>query len=496
MANITGKFGGQGRLASKSKAESNPGKSASRSSENAAFALAAGSIGLAVTLLDQDRTEAAAKAIHESSVGHTSADDIVASGDPSSSIDYIATSSTQIHEGLHTSSSDAISPAAKSGGEVAVGLGLPGEQVADYKVHQDANGAPATVQDNIAMSSSKISHEASLDHTSEHLTLLQVNTVEGINHDPQSHVDGLQFPAVSAPSDNGISQDVDSAADGVLGTVGDVVDGVGGLVENLLDGDGKGVLAGVGSTVGSVLDTVGNVISGVGGIVENLLGGDGKGVLAGVGSTVDSVLDTVSNVISGVGGIVDNVLNTVGGVVSSVGDIVPNLLGDVKEGVVHTVGNVVDTVADVTSSIGGIVNGLIGGDSKDTLSDAGSTIIEAVDTVAGAVSGAGGTVSNLLGGDGKESLTDVGSTIDNALDSVGGALTGAGEVVGGLLGGSASAPTNMLDAATGLLNFSDELFGVLTPTLSFLGQSIFVPNDPVDLSNHHGTTMHGLTWEG
>ncbi|MGH6860648.1 MAG: hypothetical protein ACRECY_10350, partial [Phyllobacterium sp.] len=455
MAKIAVKSSGPSKQASASKTEADIDRSAAaRTGENVAFALAAGSIGLAVTLIEQDRAEAAAQITHENSGEHMGVD-IQAKSASVSSSDHTAQASTAAEDDGQQVPAAHSGPAGEdSSVNAAVSLKPVVEPARSEATGPHHDGA-GRADGHVALSSASSSHEINAPHASgEPITPSQNNASSAAHpappahqaspadtsaHDLPSAVGEAPLPAGSGSHElpvGGEAADTGSAAGGLLAPVGDLVSGVGDIVGDLLGGNGKGVLSGIGSTVDNVLDGVGNLVSGVGNIVGGLLGGDGKGVLPGVGTTVDNVLDGVGHTVSGVGEIVGDLLGGDGkGVLPGVGG---------------TVGTVLDTVGDTVSGVGDIVGGLLGGDGKGDLPGVGSTVDTVLDTV-------GDTVSGVV-----DAVSDVGGTI------------------GELLGGASSDSANIFDAATEVLQFSDGLFGILTPTLSFLGQSIFVPNDVVD----------------
>jgi hypothetical protein len=580
MSKMAEKTGGQVKQASGSKAETAGGKPVGRSHENVAFTLAAGSIGLAVTLLEQERAEAATNLTHETSHDHEASDVLAAAESSPSGGEHLLTANAATSASPQGAGAGSVEGAEAAAPQAGIAVPVHIEAVnAGPADHQEAPAAPevSEAQAHTAMSSSLLSHETAVHQPAGSGTITApANVAPVAPHQPAGtgdnavHEDPVVLPDSPSHSGEGstpaehVAETVpsdtsgDTGGDGVLApvgevisdvgdVVGDVVSGVGDLVGGLLGGgDGDGLLSNVGSTVGDVVGAVGDVVSGVGDLVGGLLGGgDGDGLLSGVGSTVENVVDTVGGVVSGVGdlvsgllgggdgdgllsgvgSVVGNVTDTVGDLVSGVGSTVGNVVeavSDVVSGVGSAVGGVVDTVGGIVSGVGDLLGGLLGG-GKDALADAGSAVghvVEtvgdatagagsaaggALDTAGDAISGAGDAIGDLLGGkDGDGPLAGAGSLVDGVLGTVGGAVAGIGGLVGGLLGGIGSAShasqdtaaTNMFDAASGALQFSDELFGILTPTLSFLGQSMFVPNDPLDLSNHHGTMLHGLTWEG
>lgn len=505
MSKMAEKTGGQSRQASGSKAEAAGGKSVGRSHENVAFTLAAGSIGLAVTLLEQERAEAATNLTHEASHDQAASDSSAAAEGASSSGDNLLITSATASDSPQGAGRVAISEAAGTQAKVAAPVNIEAAgnvTAADHEEAPAASEASQTLsQAHTAMSSSDISQGVAV-HQSAGSGTISVpagvtpvtphSPVASHQNDPVDWSAPVEHVAETVPPDTAVNDGalapVAELISDVGGTVGDVVSGVGDLVGDLLGGsDGKGLLSDVGSTVGDVVGAVGDVVSGVGDLVGGLLGsGDGKGLLSGLGSVVENAMDTVGNLVSGVGSAVGDVVDTVSNVVSGVGSAVED---------------VGDTVGGVVSGVGDLLGGLLGG--KDGPVDVRSTVENVMETVGDAASSVGSVVGGALDTVG-DAVSGVGSMVDGVLDAVGGAVSGVG---GGLLGDLASTEqdsqetaattaANMFDAVSGALQFSDELFGILTPTLSFLGQSMFVPNDPLDLSNHHGTMLHGLTWEG
>lgn len=509
MSSTTEKQNGQPTRRSESRSDT--ARSTSAKVEGALFTLTAGTIGLGITLLEQERAEAAVKA-GDLDLDGLLGTDLATTTDPMA--DAAAILDHVTYDGQSLPANVTVAGPAETPGEASGLADFFMELLALYQpaavesAGDEAGGSGAPTQAQDASHTASVAGAESIGADTPEAEQL-ATTVHGQNGDPGfqpgSHdggtgaeiphfegATGQEVPRDAQDTGGGTSvsgetgphsrEDSDGAQDDAPGdlagggediqseavsaiteTTGNLGDVVGGLLGGGENGEGllPGAVSTVTETAENVTDMAGGLLGGLGDTLGGLLNGgeESGGIVSTVTETIGGLGDALGDLLGGGedgDGIVTDTLSLVSGTIENLADSVSSLLGGGEEGegvlstVTETVENLADTAGDLLGGIGNTVSGLLGGGEEDE-----SPASDVVSSISQAVDGLGDAVGDLSGGgeDGERLLSETVSaatnTVEDLADAAGNVIGDVTDVAGSLLGGIGNAVGGLLGGGIG-----------------------------------------------